>query len=103
MNTRKLKRFFNPKMIIGIFLLLIALLVLLIPVKTAFSDPCGSAIFQTRVTFVLDGEVKDEVTPPCNEAHKKRMLWGIPSGVLGLGFIAFSALYGKKDEENKLT
>ena len=78
MNTGKLKRSFNPKMVIGIFLLFIALLVLLLPVKTTFSDPCGSAIFQTRVTFVVNGEVKDGTTPPCKEAHEKRMLGGIP-------------------------
>ena len=103
MNTRKSNRSFNARIGIGTFLLLIGLLVLLLPVETHFSDSCGSAIFQTRVTFSLNGEIKHEVTPPCSEAHKKRMLWGVPLGSLGLVVIGLSIFFGNEDEEEQLT
>ena len=102
-DTRKSRRISRTKEILGTVLFLAALILLLVPVKTQFTDPCGSAIFSKKVTFVENAQIKNEVTPPCREAHEKRMLWAIPLGGLGLVVIGFSIFSDKKDEETQLT
>ena len=102
-DTRRSKRVSGTKKILGVVLLLVALILLLVPVKTQFTDPCGSVIFSKKVTFVENAQIKNEVTPPCSEAHKKHMLWGIPLGGLGLVVVGFSIFSDKKDEETQLT
>ena len=98
--TRERARVFHSKRIIGIIVLLVAMILLLIPVKTQYTDPCGSVIFSEKVTFVENGQIKNAVTPPCSDAHKKRMLWGVPMAGLGLILIGFSIFSGKEDEDS---
>ena len=97
-EPRKTKKFFNLKFFFGACFVLMALLFLLIPVRTNFADACGSVIFSEKTTFVELGEIKNEVTPPCWEEHKERIKWAIPIGSIGLLVIGIAIFSGNKED-----
>ncbi len=99
-GIRKLRRVSNVKKILIVVPLLVALLLFLLPVKTQFTDPCGSVIFSTKVTFVENGQIKNKVTPPCSDKHKERVLLGAPLIGLGLIIAGFSIFSTRKEEES---
>ena len=98
-GIRKLKRVSVVKKIFAITPLLVALLLLLVPVKTQFTDPCGSVIFSEKVTFVENGQMKNEVTPPCSDKHKERLLVTVPLISMSLIVAGFSIFLNRKADE----
>ena len=88
-----MKRIFRFKFLLGSFLLAVALILCLVPVEeTRFTDPCGSIFFPHEGFHTISekGVVKLKVTPPCEDAHKDRLLWVIVTAGLGVSVLIFS-------------
>ena len=77
--------------VIGAVVVAIALLLLLTPVSSQFSDPCGSVLVPTKVHYSDGGELVFANTPPCHDARMARLPIGVVVGVVGL-IVAFVSL-----------
>ena len=75
----------------GAVVVAIALLLLLIPVSSQFSDPCGSVLVPTKVHYSDGGGLVFANTPPCHDARMARLPIGVVVGVVGL-IVAFVSL-----------
>ena len=69
---------------IGALALALALVLLLTPVSSQFSDPCGSVLVPTKVHHSDGGELVFANTPPCYDARMARLPIGVLVGVTGL-------------------
>ena len=82
--------------IIGALVVALALLLLLIPVSSQFSDPCGSVLVPTKVHYSDGGEQVFANTPPCHDARMSRLPIGVVVGVAGLAATVFSLVSGRR-------
>ena len=69
---------------IGVLALALALGLLLTPVSSQFSDPCGSVLVPTKVHYSDGGELVFANTPPCHDARMARLPISVGVGVVGL-------------------
>jgi len=76
---------------IGSLVVALALLLLLTPVSSQFSDPCGSVLVPTKAYYSDGGELVFANTPPCHDARMARLPIGVVVGVVGL-IVAFVSL-----------
>ena len=77
--------------VIGALVVALALALLLTPVSSQFSDPCGSVLVPTKVHYSVGGEQVFANTPPCHDARMARLPIGVVVGVVGL-IVAFVSL-----------
>ena len=77
-------------------LVVFALLILLTPVSTPFSDPCGSVLVPTKVHYSDGGELVFANTPPCHDARMARLPIGVVVGVAGLAVLVTSVAMGRR-------
>ena len=82
--------------IIGALVVALALLLLLTPVTSQFSDPCGSVLVPTKVHYSSGGESVFANTPPCHDARMARLPIGVVVGVIGLIVAFFSLVTGRR-------
>ena len=77
--------------VIGALVVVLALLLLLTPVSSQFSDSCGSVLVPTKVHYSDGGELVFANTPPCHDARMARLPIGVVVGVVGL-IVTFGSL-----------
>ena len=82
--------------VIGSLMVALALLLLLTPVSSQFSDPCGSVLVPTKVHYWDGGEQVFANTPPCHDARMSRLPTGVVLGVAGLAAAVFSLVPGRR-------
>ena len=82
--------------VIGTLLVALALLLLLTPVSSQFSDPCGSVLVPTKVHYSDGGELVFANTPPCHDARMARLPIGVVVGVAGLAIAVVSLVPGRR-------
>ena len=83
---------------IGALVVALALLLLLIPVSSQFSDPCGSVLVPTKVHYSDGGELVYANTPPCHDARMARLPIGVVVGVAGLAVLVTSLVPGRRQD-----
>ena len=76
--------------VIGALVVALALALLLTPVSSQFSDPCGSVLVPTKVHYSVGGEQVFANTPPCHDARMARLPIGVVVGVVGLAVLVAS-------------
>ena len=81
--------------VIGALVLALALLLLLTPVSSQFSDPCGSVLVPTKVHYSDGSEQVFANTPPCHDARMARLPIGVVVGVAGLAVLMASLATGR--------
>ena len=89
----KINRF---RAVIGALMVALALLLLLTPVSSKFSDPCGSVLVPTKVHYSDGGELVFANTPPCHDARMARLPIGVVVGVAGLAVLVTSLVTGRR-------
>jgi len=82
--------------VIGALVVALALLLLLTPVSSQFSDPCGSVLVPTKVHYFDGGELVFANTPPCHDARMARLPIGVLVGVAGLAVTVVSLVKGRR-------
>ena len=82
--------------VIGALVVALALLLLLTPVSSQFSDPCGSVLVPTKVHYSDGGELVFANTPPCHDARMARLTIGVVIGVAGLAVLVTSLVTGRR-------
>ena len=82
--------------VIGAVVVALALLLLLTPVSSQFSDPCGSVLVPTKAYYSDGGELVFANTPPCHDARMARLPIGVVVGVAGLVAAAVSLAMGRR-------
>ena len=82
--------------VIGALVLAIALLLLLTPVSSQFSDSCGSVLVPTKAYYSDGGELVFANTPPCHDARMARLPMGVAVGVGGLIVVGSSLVTGRR-------
>ena len=82
--------------VIGALVVAVALLLLLTPVSSQFSDPCGSVLVPTKVHYSDGGELVFANTPPCYDARMARLPIGVVVGVAGLAVLVTSLVMGRR-------
>lgn len=82
--------------IIGALVVALALLLLLTPVSSKFSDPCGSVLVPTKVHYSDGGDLVFANTPPCHDARMARLPIGVVVGVAGLAVLVASLVTGRR-------
>ena len=82
--------------VIGTLVVVLALVLLLTPVSSRFSDPCGSVLVPTKVHYWDGGELVFANTPPCHDARMSRLPTGVVVGVAGLAAAVFSLVPGRR-------
>ena len=82
--------------VIGALLVALALLILLTPVSTQFTDPCGSVLMPAKTQYWDGGELVFANTPPCHDARMSRIPIGVIIGVAGLAAAVFSLVPGRR-------
>ena len=82
--------------IIGALVVALALLLLLTPVSSEFSDPCGSVLVPTKVHYSDGGDLVFANTPPCHAARMARLPIGVVVGVAGLAILVVSLVTGRR-------
>ena len=82
--------------VIGALVVALALLLLLTPVSSQFSDPCGSVLVPTKVHYSDGGEQVFANTPPCRDARMARLPIGVVVGVAGLAVAVVSLAMGRR-------
>ena len=81
---------------IGSLVVALALLLLLTPISSQFSDPCGSVLVPTKVHYSDGGELVFANTPPCHDARMARLTIGVVIGVAGLAVLVTSLVTGRR-------
>ena len=82
--------------VIGALVVALALALLLTPVSSQFSDPCGSVLVPTKVHYSEGGELVFANTPPCHDARMARLPIGVVIGVVGLIVVFVSLGMGRR-------
>ena len=82
--------------VIGALVVALALALLLTPVSSQFSDPCGSVLVPTKVHYSVGGEQVFANTPPCPDARMARLPIGVVVGVAGLAVLVASLVTGRR-------
>ena len=82
--------------IISALAVALALLLLLTPVSSQFSDPCGSVLVPTKVHYSDGGDLVFANTPPCHDARMARLPIGVVVGVAGLAVLVASLVTGRR-------
>ena len=82
--------------VIGALVGALALALLLTPVSSQFSDPCGSVLVPTKVHYSVGGEQVFANTPPCHDARMARLPIGVVVGVAGLAIAVVSLAMGRR-------
>ena len=82
--------------IIGALVVALALVLLLTPVSSQFSAPCGSVLVPTKVHYSDGGGLVFANTPPCHDARMARLPIGVLVGVAGLVVAAVSLAMGRR-------
>ncbi len=82
--------------VIGALVVALALALLLTPVSSQFSDPCGSVLVPTKVHYSDGGELVFANTPPCHDARMARLPIGVVVGVAGLAIAVVSLTMGRR-------
>ena len=82
--------------VIGALVVALALLLLLTPVSSKFSDPCGSVLVPTKVYYSDGSELVFANTPPCHDARMARLPMGVVVGVVGLAVLVASLVMGRR-------
>ena len=82
--------------VIGALALALALLLLLTPVSSKFTDPCGSVLVPTKVHYSDGGELVFANTPPCHDARMDRLPIGVVVGVAGLAVLVTSLVMRRR-------
>ena len=82
--------------VIGALVVALALLLLLTPVSSQFSDPCGSVLVPTKVHYSDGGGLVFANTPPCHDARMARLPIGVVVGVAGRATTGFSLVPGRR-------
>ena len=82
--------------IISALAVALALLLLLTPVSSKFSDPCGSVLVPTKVHYSDGGDLVFANTPPCHDARMARLPIGVVVGVAGLAILVVSLVTGRR-------
>ena len=80
----------------GAIVLALALVLLLTPVSSNFTDPCGSVLVPTKVHYSDGGEVVHANTPPCRDARMARLPFGLVVGVAGIAVGVASVVSGRR-------
>jgi len=81
--------------VVGALLVALALLLLLIPVSSQFTDPCGSVLVPTKVHYSDGSEQVFANTPPCYDARMARLPIGLLVGAAGLAVAVASLVRGR--------
>ena len=82
--------------VIGALGVALALVLLLTPVSSQFTDPCGSVLVPTKVHYSDGGELVFANTPPCHDARMARLPIGVVVSVVGLIVAFFSLVTGRR-------
>ena len=82
--------------IISALAVALALVLLLTPVSSQFSDPCGSVLVPTKVHYSDGGDLVFANTPPCHDARMARLPIGVVVGVAGLSVLVVSLVTGRR-------
>ena len=82
--------------IISALAVALALVLLLTPVSSQFSDPCGSVLVPTKVHYSDGGDLVFANTPPCHDARMARLPIGVVVGVAGLAIAVVSLAMGRR-------
>jgi len=82
--------------IISALAVALALVLLLTPVSSQFSDPCGSVLVPTKVHYSDGGDLVFANTPPCHDARMARLPIGVVVGVAGLAILVVSLVTGRR-------
>ncbi|MCH2430654.1 MAG: hypothetical protein MK187_08640 [Acidimicrobiales bacterium] len=82
--------------IISALVVALAFVLLLTPVSSQFSDPCGSVLVPTKVHYSDGGELVFANTPPCHDARMARLPIGVVVGVAGLAILVVSLVTGRR-------
>ena len=82
--------------VIGALGVALALVLLLTPVSSQFTDPCGSVLVPTKVHYSDGGELVFANTPPCHDARMARLPIGVVVGVVGLAVLVASLVTGRR-------
>jgi len=80
----------------GALVLALALVLLLTPVSSKFTDPCGSVLVPTKVHYSDGGELVHANTPPCRDARMARLPVGLVVGVAGIAVGVASVVSGRR-------
>jgi len=89
----KINRF---RAVIGALVVAFALVLLLTPVSSQFSDPCGSVLVPTKVHHWDGVEAVFANTPACHDARMARLPMGVVVGVAGLAGLVVSLVTGRR-------
>jgi hypothetical protein len=73
----------------------LSLVLLLAPVDSGWSDPCGSILVPAKVWYSDGTELVHRNTPPCQDARMERLPWAVAAGALGLAGVGF-ALWSRR-------
>ena len=82
--------------VIGALGVALALVLLLTPVSSQFTDPCGSVLVPTKVHYSDGGDLVFANTPPCHDARMARLPIGVVVGVAGLAVLVASLVTGRR-------
>ena len=82
--------------VMGALGIAISLALLLTPVSSEFSDPCGSVLVPTKVHYSDGGELVYANTPPCHDARMARLPSGLIVGVAGIAAVVVSVVVGRR-------
>ena len=80
----------------GALVLALALVLLLTPVSSNFTDPCGSVLIPTKVHYSDGGEMVHANTPPCRDARMARLPFGLVVGAAGIAVGVASVVSGRR-------
>ena len=75
---------------LGLVGVAVSLVLLLAPVHSQYTDPCGSILVPARTWYSDGGELVHRNTPPCRDARMGRLWWAAPIGVVGLVGVGFA-------------
>ena len=84
--------------VIGALGVALALVLLLTPVSSQFTDPCGSVLVPTKVHYSDGGELVFANTPPCHDARMARLLISVLVGMAGLVVTVVSLAMGRRED-----
>ena len=76
--------------VVGLLGVAVSLALLLTPVDSEHTDPCGSILVPARSWYSDGGELVHRNTPPCRDARMGRLWWAAPIGVVGLVGVGFA-------------
>ena len=82
--------------VLGVLGIAISLALLLTPVSSNFTDPCGSVLVPTKVHYSDGIELVYANTPPCYDARMARLPLGLLVGGAGIAFGVVSVVAGRR-------